>query len=346
MTPICLPRVIEMRYRSEYELVLLPLFDQKVVDPVDFVATLVRACGLETSPMDPLAESRATLRDLEAFSDNPLSADKFTDPNRTAWRLALLAYAHIVEMSAPYNVIANLLRLHAGQRFSIGPLTKPASTSKRKTARTKRTPALGPQQLKPSDKIAIIASLAAKSGFRSLADSFAGFYNAPLRNAIGHADYVLRDGDFLSREGLFRIGGTYTPLMPYAHLEEIIARTFSFYSAFFELETSTRASLGAMAGKILPYVPSDKGLFEFLADENGLLSGFAIHWPNGVDSVCERRASRCVAQNIAWGDNGEIEFHVGLLARSPGSFSRLVEHNAAPAYSPSRTSGEALSWPT
>ncbi len=73
-----------------------------------------------------LRESRRTLIDLHELMNIDLRTDKFTQREKSLFRLWLLMYCHIVETDAPYEVITNLLRFRRARRLG--------------TAETMRTP--------------------------------------------------------------------------------------------------------------------------------------------------------------------------------------------------------------
>lgn len=332
-------------YLDEYLETLRPLFSWEQVDPMGLTCALVRAGGLESAPSDPLQESLETLNDLQALTTIALPADSFELPTRTSLRLRLLSYAHIVEMNAPYDVLGNLFRLKLGLPFSTRPFLQ--QPSKKKKQKKLKPPGKSGPPPGPAKKIPKIKELAGKANLPSIGSAFDQFYSGPLRNAISHADYVLTENDLRIRGGYLKVppdGNILTPIMPLDRLTEMIERTFAFYSAFFALEKAAREALGAMAGKPISYDTSYKGVLELIADTAGLVTGFVLHWPNGMDTIYERTHSKCIAQNFSWDEDGCIVPMVGLCAKQAGNFSPLVEQDAAPMYTDLR-SGERLAWP-
>src|SRR4051794_4195049 len=94
-------------FRDEYLDLLTPLFSQHAhVDTTEYVFTLIRAGGMQDAGWDPLEESRAFVNDLAGLIQSDDPAGRFSDPETTSWRLALVAYAHLVEMDAPYDMLA------------------------------------------------------------------------------------------------------------------------------------------------------------------------------------------------------------------------------------------------
>jgi hypothetical protein len=110
--------------RDRYVPLMAPVFfpaDPTKPDIVQLFASLLRVVGMEDKGWDPYAESRSVLNDLNALMQLKLPAKKFRDRELTTWRLGLLFYSHIVEMSAPYEVLANLLRFRLGKGYHPNP---------------------------------------------------------------------------------------------------------------------------------------------------------------------------------------------------------------------------------
>lgn len=107
--------------RDRYISTLAPLFfpdDAVSNDIVNYFASLLRIVGMEDGGWDPHLESRALLEDLNSIFQLKLPVESFPDPGSTTWRIGLLFYSHIVEMDAPYEVLANLLRFRLGNRYT------------------------------------------------------------------------------------------------------------------------------------------------------------------------------------------------------------------------------------
>jgi hypothetical protein len=93
----------------------------------EFVCTLVRAGGIQGPGWDPWLESKAVIDDLQNLAKLELPREKFPDLERTQARLALLSYCHITEMDLPYVLLANLLRLRLGRKYSMSPFSPTAT---------------------------------------------------------------------------------------------------------------------------------------------------------------------------------------------------------------------------
>ena len=93
--------------RKRYEDILSPIFFPEEPTKHDiklFFSSLLRVAGMEDRGWDPFAESRAVIGDIYAIMQMQLSAERFADPELTTWRVGLMLYSHIIEMSAAYEV--------------------------------------------------------------------------------------------------------------------------------------------------------------------------------------------------------------------------------------------------
>ena len=332
MTPEDAEAVQEKYYQA-----LKPLFFPELPtkhDIINFFASLLHVVGMEDRGWDPLLESRATLEDLNAIMQMELPADGFPSSEMTKWRMGLVMYCHMVEMDAPYEVITNLLRFQLGYGYSPNPYYRFLNKDGKKQ--------FAKRGIYPVGKINIIKQLSKELGV-NIGDMFDEFYDPKLRNAISHSDYVLTDTHFRVRNGTGAWGAFAIPL---EKLDETVTRCKAFYSTFFGIEHAARHSFSGIANKVLPYDLHYKGLLEVLADNDGTMCGFRVHWPNGSDSTYRRTEDGIEMVNcmLAMQQN-TIEFMVGMYARNPGSFSPLVEDGAQPVYTTREGDDVPLNWP-
>ena len=286
---------------------------------------------MEDSGWDPYAESRATLEDLNSLFQIDLPEDLFPNPHATHWRVGLLLYSHVVEMDAPYEVLTNLLRFRLGKGYDPYAFLEFLTDNEKKPS------------LRPGRKIEIIKELSAEAGLPDVGTIFDDFYNNHLRNAVGHSDYILTDGDFRCRGGnlstkAFRIS--------YGELDEIISSAKAFIAAFFQVEMLARQVWGMKKHRAVPYDPHYKGLMEILVDERDVMCGFRIHWPNGSESTYRRTEDGIDMCNCYFDPDGAaIALNVGQYATNPGEFSPLVERHAEPVYSRIEGGDTIPAWP-
>jgi hypothetical protein len=295
---------------------------------------LLRIVGMEDKGWDPYLESRAILQDLDGLLQLELPADRFPEQERTRWRLALLTYSHLVEMDAPYEVLTNLLRFRLGKGYSPNPYFTFLSEDQKKRFRK--------SGIYPKQKIEIIKTLSKDAGLKA-GDIFDDFYNNKLRNAISHSDYIISDVEFRVRNGTGAVGAFRIPL---TELNETIMKSHIFMSSFFTLEREARKRFGAMRHRAIPYDAAYKGLMEVLVDQEDLMCGFKVHWPNASESTYRRTRDGIEMTNCLLDmKHATIELMVGLYARNRGPFSPLVELGGEPQYTKLEGTGEVPKWP-
>lgn len=320
-------REAEADYRAlsdEYVKALVPIFlpsDPTKPDILDYFGALLRVGGMEDAGWDPYAESRIFLQEIFDLTQIELPDDKFPDADKSTIRLGLLFYNHVVEMDATYEVLANLLRFQLDLGYAFNPFFD-FLTKKQKIAYPKRG-------IYPDQKIKIVCELAERAGI-DLHSIFDSFYDNALRNAVAHSSFVITDEHLVCRS--FKIGKSFR--MSLDELDDKLMRAKAFIGAFFALEKEARRQCGEAAGRSLAYDPHYKGVMEVLVDEDGLMNGFKVHWPNGSDSWYQRtvegaRSVNCLLQT----QRPAIDLFVGHYPTDRDDFSPLVGRGQEPNYS-------------
>lgn len=287
---------------------LQPLFIPHDGASLDFISAVLRISGMQDEGWDALDELQSILKDLHNLLSVELPADKFPNRIRTRWRLALLFYAHMVEMDGPYEILGTLLRVRAGQPYMSNPfehLRRP---------RGKKVPGQLPAftefiEPSPRQKIEELEKLAKGAGCSDAVACFADFYYANIRNTIDHSDYALTESEFrMLSEPIFPSKRSFTfpsRVVPLQQLHKIIGQCGAFYSAFFRLSHWIRAEIGKLAHRVYPVDSELKGLLEILVDDEGLLTGICMHWPNGSVSTFRRqKAGACDVYNCLFNKFG------------------------------------------
>src|SRR5215468_1978494 len=82
-------------------------------DIIRYFASLLRVVGMEDKGWDPTL-NRVQSWKIYSLMQIKLPEDRFPAPDRTVCRLSPIFYNHIVEMDAPYEVLANFF----ASRFS------------------------------------------------------------------------------------------------------------------------------------------------------------------------------------------------------------------------------------
>lgn len=340
------PPISRIRHYAD---ILNPLFwtdDFNRVDRMfEWACTMVRVTGIKDTGWDSYTESIALLEDLKQLMSLELPKDRFPNPVNTQARLALIAYSHMIEMSVPYELLANLLRLRMGMKYSVEPLSH---LNRLESAKVNGVKAKRVKTASPLKKINEIDKMSAKAGVPDVGAALRGIYNGTIRNAVYHSDYAVHADSFRLLSGFHysRKERVNTPLITFDELGEITSDAFAFHSALLALWKRQRKLFIDFRGKILPYDDRYKGVIEFTF-ENDSLNGFRVYWPNGTVGVCVRNADgQSYAQNIRFEPDGSINFFVGTLASRPGSFSPCVEADAEPDYAMVAGTDKRPHWPS
>lgn len=330
------------RYTQE----LVPLFKLLEVDLFPLVCSLLRVGGKMDHGMDSLEESREVLNDLVQLNQLSLPSNLFADMNKTHWRLHLLSYIHLIEMNAPYHMITNLLRIRCGLPYTFTPFREykeqfvsTGSVSRRQHSYVNPSPMV---------KIGEIKMLAVKAGFPHVGSLFDEFFIPALRNAVAHSDYALTDKAlylFHKKIPDESDKSQLTSYIPFDRLEKIVSKAYNFYSAFFILESLARQEVVEYASDVFPYDQKLKGLVELLTHKDNQLSGFKIHWPNGIESIYQRFEEGCRTKNVKTDRNGCLIFYSGKKPRKSDPFSPLIPCGKKPRYTPATDSDIPLKWP-
>jgi hypothetical protein len=320
--------------RSHYAEILNDLFDltphMNSLRLFEFVCTLVRAGGLELGGIDPWYESRAIIDDLTNLSALDLPAGRFPNPTKTQTRLSLLSYCTLTEMDLPYILVANLLRLRSGDKYTIDPFSDLAQRR-----RSKEGHPFG-NVVPPSanQKLRRITELATRASMENVSAALREVHDSVIRNAVYHSDFVLQDTSLLIRKAsrLSKKEGGYTPRVALDELQDLITDAFAFYNALFSLYERCVRSFKDFKSAFIPYDGHYKGLMECLFDPDDRVIGFRVYWPNGTTGEYTRTKEACLGMNLSFDPDGSINFMVGLIALKRGPFSPLVEYDAQPEY--------------
>ena len=340
------PPISRIRHYAD---ILNPLFWSDDFNRVDrmfeWACTMVRVTGIKDTGWDSYTESIALLEDLTQLMSLELPKDRFPNPANTQARLALIAYSHMVEMSVPYEFLANLLRLRMGMKYSVEPLSH---LNRLESAKVNGVKVKRGRVASPLKKINEIDKMAGKAGVPDVGAALRGIYNSTIHNAVYHSDYAVHADSFRLLSGFHysKKERVNTPLITFDELEEITSEAFAFHSALLALWKRQRKLFIDFRGKIVPYDDRYKGVMEFTF-ENDSLNGFRVYWPNRTVSVCARDADgQSYAQNIRFEPDGSINFFVGILANRPGSFSPCVEADAEPEYAVVPGTDKRPHWPS
>ena len=331
-------------FTVQYCELLAPLFECQG-DHFDFILALLRAAAHEGAGWDTLTESFQVLDDLQVLGLAELPHEHFAQPEVTRLRLSLLEYCHLVEMDAPYEILANLCRVRLGLAVSYSPFVTKTPRRKRGCKAQKSTPG-EMKRLHPKQKIDALKRLTQQVGLPAIGAAFDDFYRAGVRNAIAHSDYIIFGDEFRTRGQIIPADdetnqATSTVKLP--RLQELLDHARAFYLAFIRVEKGARMSIGKNHGRGFRYDERYKGILEVLVDGDEYLRGAVIHWPNGAESSYERTQHGSKPLNILPLD-GCFETFVGEKHTPHDPFSPLLKPGQAPTYSPLKSTDEQLTW--
>jgi hypothetical protein len=160
------------RALPRYLTVLDPVFTRaKGASEFDFLHSLIPVFSLQDAGWDPYETTIGAVTSTLDLIDN---ADDFTK----ARHLQLWLWGHILEASAPYELLARLLAVCGGQR--------PQATHFPDSDR-----GVPPS---PGRKIAALEATAAVLGIKDSIIPLREMWDRDLRNAVFHADYTLHGG--------------------------------------------------------------------------------------------------------------------------------------------------------
>lgn len=261
------------KYTDEYLAYFDSLFARAAnTDGFNYLCTILRVEGITSGHWDAFVEAEEASMD---FSKLLRSIGRKRTQAKRALRLALFLYCHSTEMSAPYEILANLLRCCQSKPYMMYPFVD--------LVRVEQTGGLFAKRhlSYPKGKIKHIKELAAVCGENKLGEIIDSFFRNDIRNAFYHSDYTISEDEFRIIEG----GEIGEQTISLEELSDILTRCFAFYSAFFIIYNNVKR--GFAQGRKFHRWPNYEVL-ELLSDE-GKLTGFKIHFPNGSYAMFERK---------------------------------------------------------
>lgn len=259
--------------------------------PFEVLCAVLRVSGMQDADWDPFEESKVAFEDYNAL----LRLDEPTLSQGGRWRIGLLMYCQAVEMTAPQEFLANLLRVLSGAKYHIKPFGSLGRTNKKKPFSW--VPPSAPVKYRELKK------LAGECGQTVLRDYIDQFFNEDIRNAFSHSDYVIAGEHFRWTEsGLAQ-------QLPLDHVNSIVRNCFRFFSGVIWLHDRVLIDL-----KTLPRFHKwpNYEVLELLSDTERL-HGFSVHFSNGSKATYSRTEKGVECKNILFESDGSINFMVGLL---------------------------------
>jgi hypothetical protein len=284
----------KLREISEQELVdylsdlFWAAFDKS---PFEVICAMLRVSGMQDADWDPFEESKVAFEDYNAilrFEDAVLSS-------AGRWRVGLLMYCQAVEMTAPQEFLANLLRILNGEKYHIKPFGSLGRANKKKIFSW--VPPSAPVKYRE------LKRLANQCNQMALCNYIDQFFNEDVRNAFSHSDYVFSGNQFRWTEcGL-------PQQLPVDVVNLITQNCYRFFSALLWLHSRVLVDLRA-----LPRFHKwpNYEVLELHSDSDRLY-GFSVHFSNGSKATYSRTERGIECTNILFESDGSINFMVGLV---------------------------------
>jgi len=258
--------------------------------PLDTIYTLVRVDGMADGSWDPLEESMGAFDDYREIIEQAIAMQN----TKRLYRQRLLYYCHLIESSAPYEIIKNLTLCRIGKQFHLRPFSH--LYRKGKDSFSSIPPSV-------KSKVNDIKSIEDQNSMALLSTKFADAIDDQIRNSFFHSDYCLTDTNYRWTES-----GP-AKQISIEELDLKLSLGFAFFSAFFAKWKAYRIQLGQ--GKKVHKMPNYETL-ELLVDEDGLLNGFKVHFSNGHIATFKRSKHGVTAENLSFDNEGAVGYFVGM----------------------------------
>jgi len=284
------------KYTKEYLAYFDHLFGRAAnANGFDFLCTILRVEGITSGHWDAFVEAEEAAMDFSKLLRKVSSKKQ----SKRAVRLALFLYCHSTEMSAPYEILANLLLCCHGKPYRMYPFGELVRVEEKKGFFPKR------HLPSPKKQIEYIKKLAAGCDEVMIGSILDGFFHHEIRNAFYHSDYAITEDEFRIVKG----GDIGKEVVSLEELSDFLTRCFAFYSAFFISYNIIKKNLAA--GDKFHRWPNYEVL-EILSDKDGL-TGFKTHFPNDSYAMFERKKyGGTMGRNLMCLNEG-VQLHVGDL---------------------------------
>jgi hypothetical protein len=260
--------------------------------PFDILCSLLRVDSYKDAGWDPFLESEKALEDYSWLLEK--AGNERSEKCR--WRIGLLMYCQLIEMTVPHELLSNFLRCLSGQNYHIRPFERLIKRKKNQLFSW-----IPPSATMKFNELKKQATTIAEQKMTEYIDSF---FNEHVRNAFSHSDYIITDKYFRWTEsGL-------SQEIPLEELNIIISNCFSFYGALF---WCYKYWLKQLAKTKKYHKLSHYMILEILSNEEIGIYGFYVHFSNGNKATYTRTPKGTTVINISFDKNGQMIYHVGSL---------------------------------
>ncbi len=259
--------------------------------PVQFLYNVLQVTGMHYGHWDPTYEIYDFFKDFNKL----LAEETQTNPKgKRTYRIGLLMYCHAVEMSLPWQFLANTLRIINNEPYTIDPFMGLGR-------KIKKTLFFIPPSTKT--KIKKVKNLAEAVEEKSLIKYIDEFFHDGVRNSFYHSDYCLTTKEYRhSHNGI-------ATKIPIEKVDALIVNCFAFYEAFFHAHLLIKATCKNI--KAYHKWPNYE-VFEILKNETEAY-GFKVHFSNGSVAKFTREPEKVEAINLQFEKDGSINYFAGNL---------------------------------
>ncbi len=262
------------------------------LNPFELLCSILRVDGPEDMDWDFYEDSQVA---FEGFQGSDKVAREGQTENQS-YQGKLTLYSHMVEMAAPHEMLANILRAVSHKDY----LVKPFGCLGRPTS----GPAFSWIGLSTRDKFDELKRQAVEVGEVKLSECIDRFFDETLRGAISNSDYELT-------EEFFKWAENGIPQQrSLESVDEIVLNGFAFYNAFLANHKHFKMMFREMCRF---HKWPNYQVFEVLSEEETGLFGFNIHFANGSKSTFIRNQEGTDTQNIFHSPDGSIQFSSGFI---------------------------------
>jgi hypothetical protein len=161
-----------------------------------------------------------------------------------------------------YEVLANLTRVIAGERYALDPFLDHHTRNRKGET----------QFLSTRTKVRALKEMLADVERTEVVELLDWFFHASVRNAFAHADYTLHANKLRSRFEWFEIGGVSMTELHFDAVADVVNRALAFYGSFmdeYEEQRHSYQTSKVILGRIVE--GADPQPVEIMADtERGL----------------------------------------------------------------------------
>jgi hypothetical protein len=257
----------------------------------EVLCTLLRVDASEDMDWEFYEDSRMAFEEGEGLENIQVN-DK---DRKSVSRGELTLYCHRLEMTAPHEMLANILRAVLHKDY----LVKPFGCLGRPTSGLAFS-WVGPTAL---DRFAELKRQAMEAGEIQLSNCIDQFFDESLRSAISSSAYEL-DGEYFKwiEKGTAKQKSR-------ASVDETVFNCLAFYTAFLVNHNHFKIMFHDIPR--FHKWPSYQVL-EILSNEKTGLFGFNIHFPNGTRARFTHSEEGVVSENIFHDPDGSIQFNPGF----------------------------------